>query len=1288
MLLVVAATRLVDTMADEFQLEIDPGTHLGAITEVLTAPDTDTFCTVGSDRRLRVWRRGRATPYRTLLAPRGPGPKTRIDAAALHPSGAWLVMALSSPDPDQPGLVSQLWIYDIEADTVESQPWPSPIGALAFDRNGHAVFVADRANLSILEADAVAAAADAEDVLSEQVVLSQPLDDEVWALALAPVIDGLRLFAITAGQRVPQAFDLTEDGLSTVSLDGGGEGEQDLAVWWPGRLATSAETLAVAGANEVLLADLDGGNPRRIALGDPDDEATTPDEPPGIALTPDGSRLVVGAPRGPGSEVVVYDITEEPRIIGRRAVDDDAGPVGVLDRSTVVATGGRRRSIVVWTVDAESEPEPEADPDSERGGDQTIEGIGFGPRSIGIAGEIIGFGAEPSVPGSTDQSCLTRRFDLTALELEESPESDDLGIYGSDPVDDDFEDLFELEPDPSTDAPAPAEAPALADEELVFDTGRHERDGLRLVVAEGELRLEPGAGQRPGPPMVLLKRPEAYGFIGPDRVVATDSAGDLWLFEPGEEPDDVEETDGPDQAGPGDAVARRLLARDVAAVDLAADDRWLVAAGADQVIRLWFLADLEAGGTGPVPPVLQLFVTNDDQWVLWSRSGYYVSSVQGDELLLHVHSQGDDQPPVVFTSDRFVDQLYRPSIVEAVVATGDEERALTELGLGQVDPTDSLDLPPVVENVEVLYDEAVPTLALVRFDVVDQGGPPADRVSILVNGQAQWEGSGEPSAAGPYEEFLFLDTNLEVNEIRIVAESDLARSTPVDRQVPPVVDPTLSPVGGVPVAPSISAVEEPLVSGTIVLPAEPPIEYHLAQSDVIGFPGLDVTGGRVQVELSAELDHDTEVLAVRNDTELLRAQIAPGVRAEMTVDLALVDGQNHLLVTAQQDVGTVTLFDAVAEAKVRETDAGPASGNTVGAMQPGPVGEGPIGIGQVSDSPGPTDSVLASSPEDESGLAFASPPGPQEVSSPFVVEQPPEPPPLELEVDESRHLFLLSIGVSDLRDDDDFLGDLQYAADDAEALAEALSADNSDAFGQVSTWLLTDDDATTPGIRTALDELSDAVHERAEAKRQAKITVDDVVVFFYTGHGLTSKRPADDEDQFYLVTHDYVGGQVPDSCLSTREVGRVLASLPAYVVVLVDACKSGAAAPDRWKASSATEVTKGLTADDDGHTLFVLTATGDRELAYEHRLWVPYRNDGTPRQLVGHGLFTHGILRRLANDDEGVSMLGLAGGVRRYVHAWTRHPKWKAGRQRPRVQLRGNIDYLEIFHPRTSNRST
>jgi len=181
--------------------------------------------------------------------------------------------------------------------------------------------------------------------------------------------------------------------------------------------------------------------------------------------------------------------------------------------------------------------------------------------------------------------------------------------------------------------------------------------------------------------------------------------------------------------------------------------------------------------------------------------------------------------------------------------------------------------------------------------------------------------------------------------------------------------------------------------------------------------------------------------------------------------------------------------------------------------------------------------------------------------------------------------YVLCVGASDYGNP---AFDLSYAADDASAMAKALSADGRLSRYQVVRVVLTADKAnrfdTKETLKAAL-ELMAGPTDRGKAGWQEKekilraqvsggrdlspATPDDLVIVSFSGHGYTDER-----NEFYLVMPE-VGpllrkGQKPSAealkrCVSEDELAGWLHRVDAgELALVVDACHSAATVGQSW----------------------------------------------------------------------------------------------------------------------------
>jgi len=183
-----------------------------------------------------------------------------------------------------------------------------------------------------------------------------------------------------------------------------------------------------------------------------------------------------------------------------------------------------------------------------------------------------------------------------------------------------------------------------------------------------------------------------------------------------------------------------------------------------------------AGATDmDAPPDLTLFVGADDEWVVWTRSGYFDASANGARHVGYHVNRGPRREALFLPSDRFK-AFYRPDIVRAVVEHGSESRARAA-GV-RIAPVDvARMLPPIVEAAPggvVAHAKHVALTFTVEAPRADQ---PVTRIWILKNDRFVWaEAKPRARAKARYEVKLPIGPGRNV--FSILAENGDAKSMP------------------------------------------------------------------------------------------------------------------------------------------------------------------------------------------------------------------------------------------------------------------------------------------------------------------------------------------------------------------------------------------------------------------------------------------------------------------------------------------------------------------------------
>lgn len=243
------------------------------------------------------------------------------------------------------------------------------------------------------------------------------------------------------------------------------------------------------------------------------------------------------------------------------------------------------------------------------------------------------------------------------------------------------------------------------------------------------------------------------------------------------------------------------------------------------------------------------------------------------------------------------------------------------------------------------------------------------------------------------------------------------------------------------------------------------------------------------------------------------------------------------------------------------------------------------------------------------------------------------------------NLYVLAVGISE------YPGPLKlnYAAKDAQTLAKTWQAAGKGLYRKVEVKVLTDKGATRRAILQGLTWL------------RKQMTQRDVGVLSFAGHG-----DKDHDGKFYLLPVDVD----PDDLLSTAVPGDLvqsaLATMPGRVIVLLDACHSGAVGGGRRSRAGLTDdLVRDLVSDDYG--VIVLCSSMGREVSLED-------------PAVEHGLFTLAIVEGLggkAADPEGVVYVHRLNG-----YVTDRVKELSKGRQHPVTSQPSTLRSFPLSRPR------
>jgi WD40 repeat protein len=209
------------------------------------------------------------------------------------------------------------------------------------------------------------------------------------------------------------------------------------------------------------------------------------------------------------------------------------------------------------------------------------------------------------------------------------------------------------------------------------------------------------------------------------------------------------------------------------------DGRYFLTGASDQTVKLWRPEQQE--------PLLTLFATGDD-WIVWSREGYYAASAYGERLMGWQVNIGTDRLAMYYPAAYFRASLYRPEAIKKLPQTGDMQKALALTdsrggvrSVGQV-------LPPAVEITSPGGAAKINKRRLeVKAVAKSVGEHPVTALRLLVDGRPYHGEKGvrrfDTPKLGEVDGVWTVDLSPGKHVLAVLAESSASKSVSSVREV-------------------------------------------------------------------------------------------------------------------------------------------------------------------------------------------------------------------------------------------------------------------------------------------------------------------------------------------------------------------------------------------------------------------------------------------------------------------------------------------------------------------------
>jgi WD40 repeat protein len=164
-------------------------------------------------------------------------------------------------------------------------------------------------------------------------------------------------------------------------------------------------------------------------------------------------------------------------------------------------------------------------------------------------------------------------------------------------------------------------------------------------------------------------------------------------------------------------------------------DNIVVTAGKDHIIKFWNLNDIPKNSK-KIRPFINLYIGQNNDWVIWTADGFYDSSKEDIGIGWHVDTNSNKES-YFYAVKQFSRYLYRPDIIEKTIQTSSRLKALNyfykdEPELRKVTSAQLINRAPTgfyINNLQLLS----PNKARLQIKFQDNNANRPDSIAIFVN---------------------------------------------------------------------------------------------------------------------------------------------------------------------------------------------------------------------------------------------------------------------------------------------------------------------------------------------------------------------------------------------------------------------------------------------------------------------------------------------------------------------------------------------------------------------------
>ncbi len=207
------------------------------------------------------------------------------------------------------------------------------------------------------------------------------------------------------------------------------------------------------------------------------------------------------------------------------------------------------------------------------------------------------------------------------------------------------------------------------------------------------------------------------------------------------------------------------------------------------VIHVWDLKKLREGER-KIFPSFSLFVSNENEWVVWMPEGFFTSSPGGRKFIGYHINRGPENAAEYITADQLYDWYYRPDLVAKRIMGGYEKEIQDELArIGNIEKIIQTGLPPLLEVLNAPAKNLKGRNFTLQLKLTDRGGG-IGSVVYRVNGVTV----GDPKGARPVDFIGSLSSGVIRKDFKLKHGKNIITVTAYNRQGKIQSDPVEIPV--------------------------------------------------------------------------------------------------------------------------------------------------------------------------------------------------------------------------------------------------------------------------------------------------------------------------------------------------------------------------------------------------------------------------------------------------------------------------------------------------------------